>query len=373
MDTLIEKLGLPGIDCVVYQDHKEIFRYQAGYADLEAKVPPATDALYNIYSGTKMITCTAAMQLVEQGRLHLLDPVSKYLPEFAEAQVKYGSFMVLPAKKHVRILDLFCMTVGLTYDLDTPGMRKFMEDTGGDFDCRDFVRALAKEPQLFEPGEGWSYSYAHDILGVVIETISGMSLGEYFEKHIFAPLGMKDTCFTVSEEKRDRLAPQYMYDLANGTVERIKTDCIGRLGTRHESGGAGLISSTEDYILFADALACGGVGANGTQIISKRSIDLMRTNRLSGKYLEEFMTIGAAVGSAAGIGYGLGVGVFYDSVAACTLVPQGTFYWGGIGGVQNLVDVENRVSYYVSMHSVRNPTALIRPYMLNTLYGSILR
>ena len=373
MDSSIEKLGLPGIDCIVYHSHKEIFRYQAGYGDMEAKTPPALDALYNIYSATKMVTCVAAMQLVEQGRMHLLDPVHKYLPEYKDILVKYGSFIIVPAKKHMRILDLFTMTVGITYDLDTAVMRKFREETNDDFDSRAFVAQLAKEPQLFEPGDSWSYSYCHDILGVVVEVISGMSLGEYFKMNIFEPLGMEDTFFTTPPDKKSRLAPQYEYDFATAKVKRISTDCIGRVGKRQESGGGGLISSTNDYILFADALACGGVGVSGQQIISERSIRLMRENRLSGKLLDEFMTLGAMVGSASGVGYGLGVGVFFDAAAACTLVPEGSFYWGGLGGVQNLIDIENKVSYYVSMHNVRNPTVLLRPYMLNTLYGSMLR
>ena len=370
MDTQLEKFGFPGIDCIIYQDHEEVFRYAAGYADMDTKQPPAPDALYHAYSGTKMITCTAAMQLVEQGKMLLLDPVSKYLPEYGNLMVKYGTFTVLPAQKKMRILDLFNMTAGISYEVDTPVMRAFAEETKGDFNTREFVAALAKDPLKFEPGDGWCYGFCHDVLGAIIEVISGKSLGEYLKENIFEPLGMKDTFFRIPEEKQPRLAPHYGYDFLTMTASKIPNKNYGHAGLRQESGGAGLITSVNDYILFADAMACIGVGKTGNRIISERSIKLMSTNRLSGKFLEDFKQIGSAVGSAIGVGYGLGVGVVHDSVGACTLVPNGTFYWGGYGGFQNHIDTENKLSFFVAMHNLRHPQHLLRPYMLNILYSN---
>ncbi len=366
MDT-IPRLGVSGIDCIVYKEHREIFRHTAGFSDIENRIPISRDALYNLYSATKMVTCTAAMQLIERGKLLLADPLYEYLPEFKDMKVKYGTFVVEPAKRYIKIVDLFTMTAGLSYELDTPEMRKLIAESGGDFDTRDFVAALAKEPLLFEPGNAWNYSYCHDVLAAVIEVVSGMSFGEYLKNKVFDPLGMTDTGFFVPEEKRGRIAPQYEYDPDTRSVARISSRCLGAAGLRHESGGGGLISSAEDHILFLDALACGGVGKNGERIIAENTINLMRRNQLKGRCLADFKHMARSDG----IGYGLGVAVIADSAAACRLVPENSFYWGGLGGVQDFVDPSNRLSYFVAQHTIKSPKRLIEPYMLNILYSCI--
>ena len=164
-----------------------------------------------------------------------------------------------------------------------------------------------------------------------------------------------------------RLAPQYQFETLTGLVTRISGDCLFKLGSRHESGGAGLSMSLEDYALFADAMACGGVGKSGERILSSASIDLMRKNQLSDRLLEQFRKMGIS----RGIGYGLGAAVYTDSTAACTLVPDHSFYWGGAGGWQNLIDPKNRLSYVVAQHTVGSPKHLFNPHMLNALYGAM--
>lgn len=367
MDTALPDLGVSGIDCVVWQDHHEIFRHTAGYGDVEAKSPVARDALYNIYSATKVITCVAAMQLVERGELLLTQPLAAYLPEFEHMQVKRGTFSITPAQKAIRVVDLFTMSAGVSYELDTPEMRKLIADTRGDFSTRDFVRALSREPLLFEPGESWNYSYCHDILGAVIEVVSGLSFGEYLQKNIFEPLGMEDAGFSVPEEKRARLAPQYEYNPATLTLTRISSDCRGAAGKRHQSGGGGLIMGAGDYMLFADALSCGGVGKSGARILSESALRLMSTNHLTGGVIESFRSMVPNPG----IGYGLGVATITDPVAACSLVPAGSYYWGGIGGVQNLFDPVNRLSYFVAQHTMNSPKERLSPYMWNILYSGL--
>ncbi|MCL2560039.1 MAG: beta-lactamase family protein [Turicibacter sp.] len=367
MDERIAELGFSGIDCVIYQHHQEIFRHAAGYGDMENKRAIQPGQMCNIYSGTKMITCVAGMQLVEKGKMILSEPLHHYLPEFKDMVVKHGTFVVQPAKKPIRVVDVFTMTAGISYDLDTPHVRKLMAETGGDFNTRDLVRAIAKEPLLFEPGEGWNYSYCHDVLGALIEVISGMTFGDYLRKNIFEPLGMKDATFTLGKSKRDKLYPQYQYDSATKSVTRATDDCLGRAGTRHESGGGGLIMSADDYILFADALACDGVGKSGARIISSRSLDLMTTPQLSGQALADFRKMMPSPG----YGYGLGVGVYFDPAASLVLLPKGSFGWGGLGGVQNLIDRENKLSYYVSQHLLHSPKSLISSRMKNVLYANL--
>lgn len=367
INEIPEKFGVPGVDCVIYKSHRQVFRYAAGYFDIEKQIPVRLDALYNIYSATKVVTCVAAMQLVEKGKILLSDPLYEYLPEFKDMRVKRSTFTITPARRHIRIVDLFTMSAGLGYETDTPEVQKLITETKRNFNTRDFVRALAKEPLLYEPGEKWNYSFCHDVLGAVIEAVSGMSFGEYLKKNIFDPLGMENTGFSLPERKLVKLAPQYRFNNDTGTVERISSDCIGAIGLRHESGGGGLIASVEDYILFADALACGGVGANGERVISKNSIDLMRKNHLDDKRLHDFWNMGYSKG----IGYGLGVGTVTNSVAACTLAPENVFFWGGVGGVQVLIDPDNELSLFMAQHAIGSPNELIRQRLWNILYSSI--
>ncbi len=367
METTIPKLGLSGIDCIIYQNHEEIFRYAAGYKNVEEKSIIIPGTLYNIYSATKIITCVAALQLFEKGLFRLWDPVSQYLPEFSNMKVKYGRFSIAQAQNQIKIADLFQMTAGISYELDTPEKKRLMDRTKGDFNTRDLVKAIAEEPLLFEPGTGWSYSYCHDVLAALIEVLSGKKFGEYLNECIFAPLGMKDSGFTLPQEKRHRLAPQYQYNAENCSVTRISDDNLAPVGTYHESGGGGLITTAEDYILFADALACGGVGKSGEKILSKRTIDLMSRNQLSGKCLEDYRRMVPNKG----IGYGLGVATFMDSANSYMLAPENAFYWGGMGGVQDLIDPQNRIAYFVAQHTVGSPTQILLPSMLNILYSSI--
>jgi len=367
MDDSISRLGLSGIDCIVHQDYKEIFRHTSGYGNMEEKTPIPPKSIHNIYSATKVITCVAALQLLERGQFLLTDPLYSYMPEYKDMLVKTGTFHIFPAKNHIRIFDLFAMTSGISYDRDTPAFEKLNKETNGDFSSRDFMRIYAETPLLHEPGEGWNYGYSHDVLSVLIEVVSGMTFDEYLKKNIFGPLGMNDAYFYLPEEKRSRRIPQYAYNPVDGSVTRGTDECLGQAGKRHDSGGGGLIMTGEDYMLFADALSCGGVGANGERIISKRSIDLMSQNHLVGPQLEGFKKVAMPPGN----GYGLGVTVCVDPTTNKSLTPKGQFGWGGIGGVQCSFNTELRLSYYVVQHLFASPKHLIQPHMMNILFANL--
>ena len=369
-DQAIEKNGMPGIDVIVWQNHEEIFRHQSGFMDMENKTKPQPGAIYNIYSASKMITCTAVLQLVEGGYLQLTDPLHKYLPEYENMQVKYGTWAFSPAKNKITIFNLLTMTAGLTYDGFSPSMNKLREETGNDYTTRQFAEALAKEPLIFEPGEGWNYGFCHEVLGAVVEVASGKSFGEYIEENIFAPLGIKESGFFVPEERKHRIAPQYNYDITTGAITLISNFCLGHnanAGLRHQSGGGGLVMPSEDYIVFLDAMACGGVGANGARILSKPMIDLMAKNHISGKAMEDYRNNG----TSDGYGYGLGSGVVYDAGKCLSLRPEGTFAWGGLGGVQNIADPVNKVSFYLAQHLIASPKHVYIPQALNIIWSSL--
>ena len=367
MDEVIEKNKFPGIDCVVYQNHEEIFRHTAGYMDMENKVKPAKNALYNIYSATKLITITAALQLVEQGRMLLLDPLYKYLPEYENMMVKYGTFTLTPAKNKITIADLMTMTAGIHYDGLCPTLAALRQKEGENLTTRKFAEALAKEPLLCEPGEGWNYGFCHEVLGAVIEVVSGLNFEDYLQKNIFEPLGMSDSSFKLKGDRAERVAPQYNMSLTDSTITKISNVSLAGNTEHYFSGGGGLIMPTDDYILFADAMACGGIGKTGAKILSAPYIELMAKNRLKGKKLEDYMRFGLPEG----YGYGLGCGVVYDQAAALSTRPDGAFSWGGLGGCSNQIDPKNKLSAYLSMHLIFAPKHIFWPHMLNILYSSL--
>ena len=365
IDTL-PGIGIPGVDCIVYEKHREVFRHSAGYADVAAKRPIEAGTLYYIYSATKIITCAAALQLYESGKFLMTDPLYEYLPEFRDAVVKKGSFVIQPVRNPIRIGNLFTMTAGLSYDLLAPEIKELAEKTEGRCPTREFSRAIAKAPLLFEPGTHWNYSFCHDVLGALIEVISGMSFGEYLRRNIFEPAGMKDTCFILPEEKKKRLATLYAYNFEQKAAKEVHIGNVFRFGPEFESGGAGLISSAEDYILFADALCNWGKAATGERILSRSTIELMRTNHLGETELNDL-----SVMIGRGLGYGLGVMTVMDRAAGGINARVGQFGWGGAAGAQVLIDPESELTLYYAQHMLNNMEAYTHPRIRNILYSCI--
>jgi CubicO group peptidase (beta-lactamase class C family) len=177
LDSL-EKSGIPGCDCVIYREHRPVFRHTTGYSD-HGKTKPLTSAnTYWLFSATKLFTCTAILQLLEKGKLRLDAPVAEYLPEYGTLKVKDGT-EIKPAVNTLTIRHLLSMQSGLNYNLEVPSIRKVVEETGRKATTRQIIRALANEPLDFEPGTHFQYSLSHDVLGAVIEEVSGLSFGEY--------------------------------------------------------------------------------------------------------------------------------------------------------------------------------------------------
>ena len=278
LDSL-EKAGIPGCDCVVYKDHKPVFRHTAGFADSERTKPVTNENTYWLYSASKVITCTAVMQLVDKGSIRLDDPVYMYLPEYKDLKVKKDSG-VEKAKNIMTIRHLLSMQSGLNYDLEAPSIKKVLKDTDGQATTRQIIKALAEEPLDFEPGTHYQYSLSHDVLGVVIEEVSGRQFGEYLDEHIFKPLNMKNTGFKLTPEREANLADQFEYRPDSRTSVPVSKRNKFVLSEKFESGGAGLISTVDDYILFLDAMCNYGTSVDGYRLLSPESIDQMRTDQL---------------------------------------------------------------------------------------------
>lgn len=370
LDTYIPMLGIPGSDTVIYKNHEEIFRYSSGFDSLKNMTPVRRDALYNLYSCTKIATCTSIMQLIERGEILVTDPVYAYIPEYRDLTVKVfengKEVGVKKAEKPMLIRHLLTMSAGLDYNRDRRSVTETQKNTGGRCPTLDFVRALAKDPLNYEPGEGYSYSLAHDILGGIIEVVSDKTLGEYMKDNIFDPLGMKDTSFSVAEEKKWRLAAQYDYDTEQGIPIEIPSDSnILRFGTEYESGGAGLVSSVDDYILLMDALAHLGVGKNGSRILSSHAVNLMRENALRPDQLSKF-----ANSYTTGYGYGYGVRVKMGGTASGNLVPNGTFGWDGAKLCLAMADPQNKIAVFHAEHMGAFHHILI-PRLRNVIYSCL--
>lgn len=370
LDFYLPMLGIPGTDTVIYRNHNEIFRYQSGYDNIRFRTPVRHNALYNVYSITKIATAVAATQLIERGEILATDPVYAYFPEFKDITVKRprpdGGFDIIPAKNTMLIKHLLTMTSGLDYNLERPEMLKVKEATAGRCPTLDMVRAMAKDPMAFEPGEGFMYGLSMDVVGGLVELVTGMSLGEYMRQNIFDPLGMTDTGFALTDERRNMLATQYQFDKTNRIAVEIPVDrCPYRLGTEYESGGAGLISSVGDQILLADALTHGGVGKNGNRILSSFGVKLMSTNHLFDSCMPERI-----MAQYPGYGYGYGVRVNLTPLKVGNLSPEGEFGWDGARLCYLSCDPANGISIFHAEH-MGGLHSIVIPRLRNVIYSCI--
>ena len=360
---------IPGNDCRISIGGNEVYSHQSGYADIASKRPMQGDELLYLYSLTKPITCTAALQLFEKGGFLMNDPVSEYLPEFKDMTVRRiadnGVASVIPAKNPITIRNLFTMTAGLTYDHFTPSLNKLRETTGGRCPTRDAMRAIAQEPLVCEPDESFRYSLCHDVLGGLIEVISGMKLGDYMKKNIFEPLGMKDTFFTLPEDKKHRMMTQYTFDDEKNAPVDTGLDNEHKMGTEYESGGAGLISSAADYMRFARAMCSKGTSKDGYRLLSPVTVDLMRTNHLTPRQREGLSWV-----QLTGYGYGLGVRTLTDPTQG-SLSPIGEFGWSGMAGTYVIIDPENELAVFYGQQMINNQEPYVHPRIRNIIYSSI--
>jgi len=326
-------LGVPGFDLAVYKGGECILRYMNGYSDVENKVKVKGNERYNIYSCSKPITCTAALQLWEKGLFSLEDKLSKYMPEFKEMTVK-SEEGVKKAQNPILIKHLFEMTAGFSYDLESVSLIKCRKETNGKCQTREAMKYLAKEPLLFEPGTRWEYSLCHDVLAALVEVVSGDKFEEYVRKNIFDVAGMKDSTFMLPENEVENIAEQYKFE--DGKLINIgKAITYFKLGFEYASGGAGGISTVDDYIKFLEALRKG-------ILIKPETLKLMTTDRLSEQQRTTYWTRSTH-------GYGLGVRC-YNGIG-----NNFDFGWGGAAGAYLAVDIENEISIYFACHQHSSP------------------
>jgi len=351
-DSFLE-MGVPGFDLAVYKDGKCVFRYMGGYSDLEYEIPMKGNERYNIYSCSKPITCVAAMQLWEKGLFSLDNKLSDYMPEFSEMSVKTESG-IKKAEKPILIKHLFEMTAGFSYNTGSQSIKEVQAATDGRCPTREVMKYLAREPLCFEPGECWNYSLCHDVLAALVEVLSGMCFSEYVKKNIFDPLGMNNSTFLLPESELDTLACQYRFDVeTKKAVNCGKNIQRHKLGTEYASGGAGCISTVDDYMKFLEALRIGDI------ILNKETIKFMATDRLSETQRQTYWAQKTH-------GYGLGLRT-PKAGGICT-----DFGWSGAAGAYLAVDVENGMSIYHAQHMLSSPNSKIRSWVYRYVMAELL-
>lgn len=323
------KQGLPFYDCIVMKDGECVYRRWGGF--VRGDVKPNGKELYNIYSCSKLITCTAALQLYEKGLFLLDDPLEKYMPEFKNMTVRTGD-KIERAKNKITVEQLFTMTAGFSYDLHSPMLELFRKETGGKCPTEKLAEYLSREPLLFEPGYRWEYSLCHDVLAALVEKLSGMKFGEYVKKNIFRVAGMTSSTFNLPDEHLDEICTQYQYNAQKQAAELRSKANDFKFGAEYESGGAGCISTVDDYIKFLEAVRT-------YKLLKKETVDLMTTNRLTD---EQINMPTYWVGEKRG--YGLG----QHCPTERHLRPD--FGWGGAAGAHYFIDRSRGLSAYLGTH-----------------------
>lgn len=375
MDSLTEWI-IPGNSVVIYKDGKKVFEYSSGYSDLEKKIKKTGEEQLYIYSCSKVATVTAALQLYEQGKFLLSDPLYEYLPEFKKMYVKDGD-RIKAAENPITIRDLFTMTAGLSYATNTPAFEKARKLTDGKMDTRTVIKCLAEEPLLFEPGARWNYSLCHDVLAVLAEVVSGMRFSEYMKKHIFEPLDMNNSYYHAPNDVI--ISPQYIYEIqdtknivelqqkehTSGVVKRAYGNELV-FGENYDSGGAGIITTVNDYAKFAAALANSGTGLNNNRILSSATVKLMKTNQLN-----EAQRKTMNWRCLRGYGYGLGVRTLIDKAESGSNSSIGEIGWGGAAGATIIADTEEKVALFYAHHMLNPQEEYYQPRLRNVLYSCL--
>jgi len=325
MQRQVDARHVPGVSMLIARGGKVGYRRDIGA--LRPDGPPLPgDAIFRIYSMTKPIVSVALMMLVEEGRLFIGDPLAKFVPEFANPRVgveKDGKLELVAAERPITVQDLLRHTSGLTYAFTgvSAVQRLYAKARLGapDLTNAQLVAALAKLPLIDQPGTSWDYGHSTDVVGRIIEIVSGQSLGAFLQERILTPLGMSDTAFFVPPDKQDRVAKPFAKDPDTGETVTLTE-------TNFESGGGGLWSTMDDYERFVQMLYLGGALGN-TRLLGRKTLEFMTADHLG-----PHVRIGTTFLLAPGHGFGLGFAVRREVGLAPTPGTPGEFFWGGIAG-----------------------------------------
>lgn len=353
--SYVDKNWVPGGVFLVARQGKIVYHKSFGYKTTNKKERYKNDDIFRIASMTKAMTTVSIMQLYEQGKLGLDDPVHSFIPAYKDVQVldsfeeADSSYTTVPAKSPITIRQLLTHTSGITYGPFNPGEIGAVYEKHGmsavglshdEWTTEQFINLLARVPLAFQPGEKYLYGLNMDVLGRVVEVVSEMSLSDYFQNNIFDPLGMEDTFFYVPKKKQSRLAPVYTYNqegaliMAENNGPGLGLDYPKSPDRPHYAGGGGLSSTAEDYAKFIQVLVNDGA-YNGHRLLGRKTIEVMSSDQLI-RLNEE----GKGFSKAPGVTYGLGFALLTSDGNGRTSKSPGTYEWGGYFNTKFFIDPE---------------------------------
>ncbi len=337
LDSFLE-MGVPYFDIEVRHHGKVVMRRSEGYSDYEKKVPVTGKESYYIYSCSKPITCVCAMKLFENQKFGLEDKLSKYMPEFEKMNVIENG-VLRPAKGDILIKHLFTMSAGFSYDLRTDNINEGIAATGGKAPTREMMKYIAKDPLVFDPGERYNYSLCHDVLAALVEICADMPFNDYVKKVIFDKVGMEHSTYLPDENVKNNIAAQYRFNEETKSCEKATGNAY-MLGPEYASGGAGCVSTLDDYMKFLE-------GLRTNAFLCSETLALMCKHNVTNSEKPPYPT--------GGHGYGLGL--------RCPRSPSSKntdFGWGGAAGAFLACDKVHDFTVYYAQHLLRSPNQAYR-------------
>ncbi|MDR0475811.1 MAG: beta-lactamase family protein [Treponema sp.] len=384
LKRIVDQGKVAGAGGMIIRRGVEAFCASAGYQDMEKKLPMQNDSIYRIFSMSKTFTVAAAMTLYEKALFTMSQPVADFIPAFKDTKVvepgENGAVRLVPPKRPLNFKHLFTMTSGIPYPSgDSHGgrvMAEIFEEAnkaeaeGRPWDTAKMIEESARVPFCFHPGDQWMYGFSHDILGRLIEVISGKTLGVYLKETIFDPLGLKDTAFFIPKEKQGCAAKAYRLEndglkLAEGFGPVFENDPASFKGPAFESGGGGLCSTMADCALFAQMLLHNGK-AGGERILSRKTVELIRANHVPLSILEP-----SFFPHMAGYGYGLGVRTMLDTAKAGLNGSAGEWAWDGMLGTYYLVDPAEDMTALFFIQLLSGINDRLQRGFVQTVYSAI--
>lgn len=373
----IDNNEIAGGNLIVIKENKEIFYHEDGLADREAGLPIKRDSIFRLYSMTKPITATAVMILLERGEIDLYEPVSKYLEGFKNQMVDNGDDLI-PAEREVTLKDLLSMTSGLVYGgdnragSDTEALFKEIDNrllSDSPMDTVEVMNKLGRCTLAYQPGTSWQYGTSADVLGAVVEVVSGKKFGEFLKEELFEPLNMVDTGFCLPEEKRSRLINTYAAN-GRGSLELYSGNHLGIIHhmdrkPAFESGGAGLVSTIDDYARFAKMLMNGG-SLDGVQILWPKTVKYLTSGTLNAEQQKNFdlwLTL-------CGHSYGNLMRVMTDCSKAGDLGSLGEYGWDGWLGAYFCNCPKDDLTFLFMMQKTDSGTTILTRKLRNIILSS---
>ncbi len=380
LDNAVDSGFLAGASCLVFQGAQEQGYWEAGYADKENGLPFSRDTICRMYSMSKPITSVAAMILLQEGKIDLMEELACYIPEFSNVNYCDRKGILKESPRQITLKDLMNMTSGLSYGGDGNENRirtsELIEELKEKADCEDcmdtaeFASLLGFVPLEFIPGSSWEYGLSADVMGAVIEKASGMKFSEFLKTRIFEPLGMSDTGFYVPEEKQKRFAK--VYSSSKGKLSLYSENNLGVSNSmarppKFESGGAGLASTIDDYMKFCRMLLGKG-SLSGVQILKERTVNFIASGKLSRRQQKVFDRNQPHL---AGYSYANFMRVMQEPGRSHTVSTKGEFGWDGWLGTYMLVDPANDLTAVILMQRVDTGMSPVARKIKNIIYTAL--